>query len=72
MKEERNYFVYIMASKKHGTLYVGVTDNLVGRVQQHKKKVHKNSFTAKYNVTKLVYFEQFSERQRSIFCRYGQ
>ena len=66
MKEERSYYVYIMASRKHGTLYVGVTDNLVGRVIQYKKKVYKNSFTAKYNVTKLVYFEAYEDVHEAI------
>ncbi len=50
------YFVYILASKKNGTLYTGVTNNLERRVQEHKNKIIKG-FTAEYNVNKLVYYE---------------
>jgi putative endonuclease len=49
------YFVYILASKKNGTLYVGVTKSLLRRAWQHKQK-NVDSFTARYNVTRLVYF----------------
>jgi putative endonuclease len=49
--------VYILASQKNGTLYVGVTSNLVQRIWQHKNH-QADSFTKKYNVTTLVYFEQ--------------
>lgn len=51
-----NYFVYILASKRNGTLYVGSTSDLVQRVWQHKNKVTP-CFTEKYNVTNLVYYE---------------
>jgi putative endonuclease len=53
----KQYYVYILASKKNGTLYIGVTNNLLKRVYQHKKKLVEG-FTKKYNVDKLVYFEQ--------------
>lgn len=59
MQEEKAYFVYILASHKNGTLYIGVTSELVGRVYDHKNKTNPKSFTAKYNVGRLVYFEQF-------------
>ena len=49
------YFVYIMTNKSK-TLYTGVTNNLQRRVYEHKEKIFKG-FTAKYNITKLVYFE---------------
>jgi putative endonuclease len=52
----KNYYVYILASKKNGTLYIGFTDNLIKRVWQHKNKVVEG-FTKKYGVNKLVYFE---------------
>ena len=52
----KSYFVYILASKKNGTLYMGVTSDLIKRVWQHKHKAN-NGFTADYNVDKLVYFE---------------
>ena len=66
MKEERNYYVYILASKRNGTLYIGVTNNLLNRSFQHKTKENKNSFTAKYNVNRLVYCEVFSEISTAI------
>lgn len=50
------YFVYILASKKNGTLYVGVTNNLVKRVYEHKHNIVAG-FTRTYNVHLLVYFE---------------
>ena len=48
--------VYILASQKNGTLYIGVTSNLAQRVWQHKQKLVA-SFTEKYGVSRLVYFE---------------
>ena len=53
----REYYVYILASYKRGTLYVGVTNDLLERVWQHKEKYNPESFTARYNVNKLVYYE---------------
>jgi putative endonuclease len=55
----KTYFVYIMASKSR-TLYTGVTSNLERRVLQHREKVF-GGFTAKYNINRLVYFEQFGD-----------
>jgi putative endonuclease len=49
-------FVYILASRRNGTLYVGSTTDLVQRIWEHKNKVIVG-FTAKYNVTQLVYYE---------------
>ena len=54
------YFVYILASKTNGTLYIGMTNNLIKRVDQHKKNLTKG-FTQKYGVHRLVYFEQFRD-----------
>ena len=53
-------YVYILASKKNGTLYVGVTSDLVKRVYEHKNKIYKG-FTSKYEVDKLVYYESFDD-----------
>jgi putative endonuclease len=53
------YYVYIMASLSQ-TLYIGVTNHLVRRVQEHKEK-SASVFTAKYNVNCLVYFEEFAD-----------
>lgn len=52
----RQYYVYILASQKNGTLYVGVTNDLIKRVWQHKNKVA-DGFTKKYGIDKLVYYE---------------
>lgn len=52
---ERNPFVYIMASGRNGTLYIGVTSNLIQRVWQHKHE--KKGFTGKHEVFDLVYYE---------------
>jgi putative endonuclease len=54
------FFVYILASRKHGTLYIGVTNDLIRRVYQHKLKVVRG-FTKRYHVHNLVYFEIFDD-----------
>ena len=52
----KQYYVYIMARKRNGTLYTGVTSDLAKRVWQHKKGELKG-FTSKYKVNQLVYYE---------------
>ena len=52
----KQYYVYILASKKNGTLYIGVTNNLSKRVYEHKNNFVEG-FTKKYNVHTLVYYE---------------
>lgn len=52
-------FIYIVTNKYNNTYYIGVTSNLPNRILQHKEKRFENSFSAKYNLNKLVYFEQF-------------
>ena len=52
-----SYFVYIMASKKNGTLYIGMTNDLVRRIYEHKSGIT-GGFTRKYSVHTLVYYEQ--------------
>jgi len=52
------FFVYILASQRNGTLYVGVTNNLARRMAEHKAKLVAG-FTRKYGVDSLVYFEMF-------------
>jgi putative endonuclease len=56
----KQYYVYILTNKRNGTLYIGVTNNLEKRVQEHKSKTIQG-FTQKYNVTLLVYYELYSE-----------
>ncbi len=55
----RSYFVYIMANRS-GTLYVGVTNDLEKRVAEHKERATPG-FTARYNVTRLVYYEDTND-----------
>jgi putative endonuclease len=52
-------YIYILTNKNNTTLYVGVTNNLTLRIRQHKEKHDKKSFTARYNLDKLVYYEAF-------------
>ena len=54
------YYVYLMASRKNGTLYLGVTNNLVRRIYEHKSKAVPG-FTARYNVDRLVWFECYDD-----------
>jgi putative endonuclease len=51
-----SYYVYIIASRKDGTIYIGVTNDIVRRIYQHRTKAVPG-FTSKYNITKLVWFE---------------
>jgi len=55
-----DYFVYILASKKNGTLYIGVTNNLVRRVFEHRQDII-DGFTKKYKVHMLVYYEHVND-----------
>jgi putative endonuclease len=63
--QDRVYHVYILASRIGGTLYVGVTGDLVRRVYQHRQKIMEG-FTAKYGVSRLVYFEPYAEVSAAI------
>ncbi|NJL50463.1 MAG: GIY-YIG nuclease family protein [Blastochloris sp.] len=59
------FFVYMLASKPNGTLYIGVTRDLIRRVHEHKTKAVPG-FTAKYDVTRLVYVETFDDPETAI------
>ncbi len=59
------YYVYILTNKTDKVLYVGVTNNLQRRIYEHKNKLIEG-FTKKYNLTKLVYFEEFTELKDAI------
>ena len=65
MGRERNYWVYIVASGLGGTLYIGVTNDLIRRVYEHKSKVAEG-FTRKYDIDRLVYFEPFDDIENAI------
>ena len=64
--EYRTYQVYILTNKNHTVLYTGLTSNLTLRVGQHKMKSNPKSFTARYNVNHLVYYEQFFDIREAI------
>jgi len=66
MTSDHNYFVYIMTNERNNVLYVGVTRDLIKRVGEHRGKKDPKSFTAKYNVTKLVYFKRFDHVDAAI------
>jgi len=61
----RTYFIYIVASGKNGTIYIGVTNNLGKRIWEHKNKIVVG-FSSQYDVNKLVYFEDYSEINMAI------
>ena len=61
----RSYWVYILANRKNGTVYTGVTNSLERRVWQHKRK-EADGFTRRYAVDRLVYFEEFREVKNAI------
>ena len=56
----KTYYVYILASKKNGTLYIGVSSNLMKRIYEHKNKLIEG-FTKKHNVNKLVYYQETTD-----------
>lgn len=60
-----NYYVYILANKTNTTVYVGVTDDLMRRLQEHRNDMI-DGFTKTYHVHKLVYYESFSDVQYAI------
>jgi len=65
MCTEKCYWVYILASQIGGTLYVGVTNNLIRRIYEHRQGLV-DGFTKRYGVHRLVYFEQFDDIEQAI------
>ena len=61
----KSYYVYILASKRNGTLYIGVTNDLIRRVYEHKNNLI-DGFAKKYNVHSLVYYEQYDDIESAI------
>lgn len=59
------YYIYILTSKKNGTLYIGITSDLIKRAYEHKKGVV-GGFTKKYKVNKLVYYEETTDVKSAI------
>ncbi len=62
---DKQFYVYILASKRNGTLYTGVTSNLVQRIYQHKQELVEG-FTKKYEVKTLVYYEAHDNAESAI------
>ena len=61
-----NYFVYILTNNNKNVIYTGITNDLIKRVHEHKNHLDKGSFTARYNVERLVYFEVTSDVNSAI------
>ena len=61
----KNYYIYILTNKKNGTLYTGVTRNLIKRIYEHKQKTIEG-FTSKYKLKCLVYYEQTEDVESAI------
>ena len=60
------YYVYILTNKYKNVLYTGITNDLLRRVYEHRNHLIKDSFTTKYNITKLVYFEMTEDVRSAI------
>ena len=61
-----HYYVYILTNENDNVMYVGITNDLIRRVYEHKNHLDRGSFTARYNVVKLVYIEETSDVQAAI------
>ena len=64
--KSKNYFVYILTNKYNNVFYVGVTNNLARRIQEHKNKIFKKSFSSRYNLTKLVWYDHTNSIETAI------
>ena len=65
MMGQRNYYVYILTNKNHTTLYTGVTNNLLRRIFEHKQGIRR-SFSHRYNLNKLVFYEIYPDIRSAI------
>jgi putative endonuclease len=62
---EKVYYVYIVASSRNGTLYIGMTSDLLKRIWEHKEKLAEG-FTERYGIDKLVYYEHYRDAEYAI------
>ncbi len=62
---DKKYFIYILTNWNNKVMYIGVTNNLLRRIYEHKNKII-DGFTKRYNLNKLVYYEQFYEIQLAL------
>jgi len=63
---KKKYFICILSNTNKSVLYIGVTSNLPKRISEHKQGIAENSFTKKYNLNKLVYYEVFENPKQAI------
>jgi len=70
MSRDKQYFVYIATNARNGTLYIGITNNIYGRIHEHRTGFRK-SFTSRYGIYQLVYYEAFEGPYEAI-CREKQ
>ena len=64
MRHAGKYFIYILASQRNGTLYIGVTNDLIRRIYEHKQKLVEG-FTKDHSVDRLVYYEEYSDVRKA-------
>ncbi|MEO6012670.1 MAG: GIY-YIG nuclease family protein [Devosia sp.] len=67
MGRDHNYYVYLLASKRNGTLYCGVTGNLPGRIQTHREDLI-DGFTRRHGVHMLVWYQWTDQIEAAILC----
>lgn len=60
------YYTYIMTNSNHTALYTGVTGDLINRCHEHRNKKYPTAFTARYNINKLVWYEEFNDINKAI------
>ncbi len=66
MSIDQQYHVYMLASRPNGTLYIGITRDLIRRIHEHRTHTDPKSFTARHAVTRLVWFEAYDDPENAI------